>query len=302
MSGAAQVVDRSTVVQWVSHWQTDDIGKITQLSQGPLSATWLVAVAGEQFVLKRRHPGVSVPGTDLAREAGILGKVAPTGLGPQVHHVDPAQGLIITEFLEGKVLGEQEIHNPVILNRLCVTLRKLHKLPPPQPGPSMEEIVVGYLATMDSSVLLRNSGESVSTAALRDVMMDWSAGCEGAAICHNDLLYSNIVDRGDIAFIDWEYANVGDPLFDLATLAHYHGFSDADIQRLSACYYGDVDVHRLQRLAQGKIVVELVFSLWLLACRSEIDPALLPAYGDTSELLARLKVLPRQYEQQAKNN
>ena len=302
MSGVVQIVDRSTLAQWVSHWQVDEIDKITQLSQGALSATWLVSVAGEQFVLKRRNPGVTVPGTNLAREAGILSEVAPTGLGPQVHHVDPSQGLIITEYLEGEVLGEQEISNPELLKRLCVMLRNLQQLPPPRPGPSMEEIVAGYVATIESSALIRNAGASISAGALSDVMTDWNASCEGEAICHNDLLYSNIVDRGDLALIDWEYANVGDPLFDLATLAHYHGFSDADNQQLLACYYGDASTHRLQRLAQGKIVVELVFTLWLLACRSQIDPAILPAYGDTSERLARLKVLHKQYGQPSESN
>ncbi|MCY0672179.1 phosphotransferase, partial [Klebsiella pneumoniae] len=37
--------------------------------------------------------------------------------------------------------------------------------------------------------------------------------------CHNDLLPANLLDDGrDIRIIDWEYASMGDPYFDLAAL------------------------------------------------------------------------------------
>ncbi|MBT8143785.1 MAG: phosphotransferase, partial [Gammaproteobacteria bacterium] len=217
------------------------------------------------------------------------------GLGPRVHHVDPAQGLLVTEYLQGEVLGAADTKNPRILSRFCEALRKLHQLSPPGTVPTMVDNVARYFEVLETTKLPKLAGGTVPVSALHEILKDWAAGTDVSAICHNDLLHSNIVDRGDIAFIDWEYASVSDPVFDLATLAHYHEYSDADEQRLLACYYGDADAPRLKRLAQSKIVVELVFTLWLLACRALIDAAILPAYGSNQELLARLSELPSQY-------
>lgn len=297
MSGHEQSLDRNAVVGWIGQWRPDEIERITQLSQGPLSKSWLVVLAGEKYVLKQRDPAVPVPGIDLAREALILSEVAPAGLGPQAHHVDPAQGLLITGYLEGEVLGETEINSPEVLKRLCDSLRKLHHLSLPAPRLSMDEVVTGYLATLEASTLFQEFKDPVSFAALREVMADWAAGSDAAGICHNDLLHSNIVAGVAIKFIDWEYANVGDPMFDLAGLAHYHGFTESDTRRLLTCYYGDVDARSLQRMAKSKLVVDLVFTSWLMACRALFDPEILPAYGDTPKLLARLRVLPGQYAQ-----
>jgi thiamine kinase-like enzyme len=46
--------------------------------------------------------------------------------------------------------------------------------------------------------------------------------------CHNDLLSANFIDDGErLWIVDWEYAGMGDPYFDLANFAANHEL-DAD--------------------------------------------------------------------------
>ena len=41
--------------------------------------------------------------------------------------------------------------------------------------------------------------------------------------CHNDLLNANFIDDGTrIRIVDWEYAGMGDPFFDLGNFAVNH--------------------------------------------------------------------------------
>ena len=42
-------------------------------------------------------------------------------------------------------------------------------------------------------------------------------------LCHNDILNHNILESDKLMLIDWEFAGVGDPCFDLAVVVQHHG-------------------------------------------------------------------------------
>jgi hypothetical protein len=45
-------------------------------------------------------------------------------------------------------------------------------------------------------------------------------------LCHNDVHHLNLVDDGSrLWLLDWEYAAIGDPYFDLASVCCYHNFN-----------------------------------------------------------------------------
>ena len=69
------------------------------------------------------------------------------------------------------------------------------------------------------------------------------------APCHNDLLAANFIHGGErLWIVDWEYAGMGDPTFDLANFAVSNGLDeDGDRVLLGAYGGGDLDVHRLMR-------------------------------------------------------
>ena len=77
-------VGRALLARWVPDWDEEDIGRISMLSDGPMSSSWRVDVGGHAFVVKRRATNPLVPGTSLAREVQVLGQVAPRGLGPML--------------------------------------------------------------------------------------------------------------------------------------------------------------------------------------------------------------------------
>jgi thiamine kinase-like enzyme len=58
------------------------------------------------------------------------------------------------------------------------------------------------------------------------------------APCHDDLLPANILDVGGrTMLVDWEYAGMGHPLFDLGNLAVNNEFDDGAEDRLLAAYF-----------------------------------------------------------------
>ncbi len=55
-------------------------------------------------------------------------------------------------------------------------------------------------------------------------------------LCHNDVHHRNIIDGRALMLIDWEYAAVGDPMFDLASFACYHDLDAAERLHLIESY------------------------------------------------------------------
>ena len=58
--------------------------------------------------------------------------------------------------------------------------------------------------------------------------------------CHNDLLNANFIDDGRRSWIvDWEYAGMGDPFFDLGNFAVNHELDEDGERRLLRAYGSD---------------------------------------------------------------
>ena len=85
------------------------------------------------------------------------------------------------------------------------------------------------------------------------------------ALCHNDLVAENILrvpGRG-LVLIDWEYAGIGDPYFDLAVVVRHHGLGDALTQRFLAVYLGRApDQPEQARLATQCDFYGCLLALW----------------------------------------
>ena len=57
--------------------------------------------------------------------------------------------------------------------------------------------------------------------------------------CHNDLLNANFIDDGArIRIVDWEYAGMGDPFFDLGNFSINHELTPEEDEVLLAAYDG----------------------------------------------------------------
>jgi aminoglycoside phosphotransferase (APT) family kinase protein len=60
--------------------------------------------------------------------------------------------------------------------------------------------------------------------------------------CHNDLLAGNVIraqDDGRLMLVDWEYAGMGDPRFDLGNVSINNGFDESVDDRLLGAYYDE---------------------------------------------------------------
>jgi thiamine kinase-like enzyme len=85
---------------------------------------------------------------------------------------------------------------------------------------------------------------------------------EAAVLGHNDLLNANFLFDDHLRIVDWEYAGMSDPFFDLANVSVNNGFTAEAEARLLAHYFGDVDSGVTSTLHVMKIVSELREAMW----------------------------------------
>jgi len=81
-------------------------------------------------------------------------------------------------------------------------------------------------------------------------------------LCHNDVTAANVIDSGEICLIDWEYAALGDALFDLAVVVAHHNLDDAATAHLLHAYAGRHHAQMTADLGRWCDVYRCVLALW----------------------------------------
>jgi thiamine kinase-like enzyme len=196
------------------------------------------------------------------------------GVGPEVlHHED---GLLISQHLPGRTLARADLQDPAVLSRLAATLRRLH---------GGWDRLTGEILYVCAFQVVRTYGRTALHLGAR-LPADIDGLLEDArhlshhvapfrpVLCHNDLLAANLIDDGaDVRLVDWEYAGMGHPLFDLANVAANGALSEVLEDGLLAEYRGAVDPRALFELRLLKAMSLLREALWsaIQSVVSEID-------------------------------
>lgn len=83
-------------------------------------------------------------------------------------------------------------------------------------------------------------------------------------ICHNDPLCENFIQGKDRMYlVDWEYAGMNDPMWDIADFFIEAGFSKEEEEIFSAFYFDEKPDEALtRRILMNKVFLDFLWSLW----------------------------------------
>jgi len=196
--------------------------RVERLEGGIVNDSWRVDTASGRFVLRVAGSAAQRPGVDRAREREIHEIAARAGLAPRVLLWDDVAGVQVREFIDGRAWGERDLREAAQLRRLGGRLATLHALPPPanlapfDPG----ECANQYLR------LIEAGGAPTQTAAAIAADVHGAADSVTArggrhAIVHGDLGSANLLEGERLWLLDWEYAQLADPVYDAACLLAY---------------------------------------------------------------------------------
>lgn len=92
--------------------------------------------------------------------------------------------------------------------------------------------------------------------------------------CHNDLVAENLIkSREDKMYlIDWEYAGMNDPMWDLAAHIIECDFSEEDEARFLSLYFnGEPEEKYIKRVLINKIFQDFLWSIWTIVKEAKGD-------------------------------
>jgi thiamine kinase-like enzyme len=169
----------------------------------------------------------------------------------------------VTRFIVGMPVSDEAVRQPETLRRVADSLRRIHD------GPAIPGLFVPLRIVEAYRALALERG--VPIPAEYDIAAAIGRRIEAALLanpielrpCHNDLLNSNFIDDGTrIRIIDWEYAGMGDPFFDLGNFSINHDLPTESDAILLTAYDGEIRPDRLARLTLMRIVSDFREAMW----------------------------------------
>jgi thiamine kinase-like enzyme len=203
---------------------------------------------------------------DRTAEAHDAALAAGAGLTPEILFADPATGLMLTRFVDGaETLTTAAMHDPATLHDAARILQRLHdsgvvfrrKM---QVFDKIDSYLQKSLRAAAQFGEVRRAAEK-----LRDLVDNPD---RRLAPCHIDPTPHNFIRGRDASgaerlyLIDWEYAEMSEPAYDLAGLSIEADFSDAEDRALFAAYGEGVKGATPDRFAAYKVSLYLMAGSW----------------------------------------
>ena len=207
-------------------------GEPVALSGGITNRNFRVVLGGEPYVVRLHGAQTDLLGIDRESERNANEKAAALGIAPGV--AAHGEGFLVTEYvmcsaLEPAGVAAQAAEVARALRAFHgsdVTLRARFDVP---------RLLAQYAAVIgERGGALPDSYAHARRVAARIAQ---ALGDAPRRPCHNDLLAGNVIatDDGRVLIVDWEYAGMGHPYFDLGNVSVNNDFGvDAEERLLNA--------------------------------------------------------------------
>ena len=222
-----------------------------------------------RLCIERRRLGI-----DRRNEVACQRAAHAMGIAPEImHHED---GVLVSAHLKARTMTSEGVRDPKFIPRLAEVLRTLH---------NAWDQLLGEIVYFSAFQTIRTYAETARSLKA-ELPSDIAALLEDArklshkvapfvpTLCHNDLLAANILDDGQkVWLVDWEYAGIGHPLFDLAGVSGNCALTEPLEIALLEAYRGKVDPRELTELRLLKTMSLLREALWsvIQTVDSDID-------------------------------
>ena len=201
-----------------------------EIKSGPISKIFSCEFNNIKAIVRFDLPLASKLNLSRRREVTILNKISLLNQSPKILVENISEGILIWEYIAGAQLNISQ-NDKVLLTDLSRSLKKIHeiKLPKNIVRNFNESIIFYKTLSIDSpNQKLINKGLN-----LFEEIYDEDAP---RVFSHNDLNKTNLLLGSKIYFLDWEYASMNSPYFDIASLAATFNLDNAGINILLEGY------------------------------------------------------------------
>jgi aminoglycoside phosphotransferase (APT) family kinase protein len=250
-----EVVDELAARLWPGRVQSIEV-----LAHGITNSNYVVDLGDERVVVRVPGANTQLLGIDRTNEVVAGGLAAAAGVGPEVLLTDDGTGCIVFRFIDGRPVPAAELCEEPMLETFVRTLRVVHA------AGTAPTIWNPYDVIRDHRdvALARDVRAPFDMARAFELLdaIEVARPFRATVLGHNDLLNANFLFDGQLRIVDWEYAGMTDPYFDLANVAVNNFFPVDAEHSLIRHYFGHDDGARMATLAIMKIVSELREAMW----------------------------------------
>jgi thiamine kinase-like enzyme len=224
-----------------------------------------VSLASEAYVLRIAGAGTERY-IDRAAEAHNARQAASLGIAPELLYLDPTSGLMLTRFIDGGTpLQAADLQRPEPLRNAVDLLKRLHGSGLAFAGrmelfPKLDEYIAlaaqkGWPAGLDLTPIRRRA--EVARVALERSAVPFAPS-------HIDPVPHNFVRArgGALYLLDWEYAAMAEPMWDLAAVSIEAELDDALDRSLLETYFAAAATQQAGRFALYKASLNLLAAAW----------------------------------------
>ncbi len=191
-----------------------------QCATGPCHDTYRCWRDGREFAL--RVPRAAAPRSRVQRawERRTLEAAARAGLAPPLVYADEAGGVLALAWIEGAAWTAERARSADGLAAVADLARRIHDLPVPRPARVVTpaQWVQRYRRALARAAARAPLGPDIAEADVQARLAAWARLTPRRdALCHGDLHVGNLLTEARrLWVIDWEYAHVSHPFWDLA--------------------------------------------------------------------------------------
>jgi aminoglycoside phosphotransferase (APT) family kinase protein len=233
----------------------EPVGEIVPIPEGHSGFTYFVDLPGRRAVLRLPPPGARISGpADIPRQGRLMralhdqGLPVPAILAMSEEPIVDGRPFVMMELVEGErieaVLPQAKPEE--IASSAVAVLKRLHAVPTDRTGIGQEDPMPLRGEMMRWAWLMERAPQELTgRAPVLSARLAESIPAErDPALVHGDYHYGNMLFRGPavVAVLDWEIAELGQPLLDLACQCVVAATSRLGAEGVSVPGGGAVDV------------------------------------------------------------
>ena len=219
----------------------------------------------ERFVIRLGGNDTHLLGISREVEHAATVAAAGVGVGAEVLAFLRPEGYLVTRFIVGTPMADLNVHRPDVIARVADSVRRFHE------GPAIPGLFIPlrvcevYRALAEERSVPVPPEYGLAQAIGRRIELALIVNPLELRPCHNDFLPGNLIDDGArMRIVDWEYAGMGDPFFDLGNFSINNDLTPDEEVAFLAAYDGTPAprADRLARLVLFRVVSDFREAMW----------------------------------------
>ena len=253
--------------------------EFTPLEQGLTNENWLVTLPSipnrQSFVIRINAKNAESLNIHHKSEFEIVGNISALKLCPPILYKEPNFKYWVRPYIVGDTLAEiQAKKNSVIddLVNVASILKQAHSQPIKAHWPSVNTMErTEYFWQQITPKLTIHSFKVLNLKQQLDQLLKTESS--QVSLCHMDPNIHNWIkdQAGKLHLIDWEYAGLGDPIWDLAVFSESAKLNKSQEQQLLTYY----NKYSLSQLQHAKFQMKYLSILWFAVQESTHNDILL---------------------------